>query len=373
MGPVESKIEYVRDDLAARIRRKEYVSGQKLPSARKLARAYNVSLVTANMAMAQLKSMGLASAKRGAGTFVDHDDSKQSKQINIGVAYMDFYRHHIDRPHASHPAFIQWLRGIGDFYPENDAAIKPLCYHKLQLANEASSVRYAIERGELQGLIVTGWLAPEEVDYLNSKAMPLVLVEHHVADRQVAKVMVNRALAFRMVMKHLLDLGHRRIVFLAYQTDYAMSEGQGNGMSYVRAARAAGHTAFGAGEIIVLADDSRTPSREEYEAVMEEAQERKPTAVITFDDAMANRMFSLCLKRGIRVPGELSVASLATSLPEMQVYELTTTNMASLLSGATCSAAELLDRSMRGEDVSSQSILINPSLIVGESTGLVAR
>ena len=234
-------------------------------------------------------------------------------------------------------------------------------------------MRFAIERSELQGLIVTGWLSPEEVDYLNSKRIPFVLVEHHVVGRQVARVMVNRVLAFRILMKHLLDLGHRRIVFLAYSTDYEMQDGQGGGRSYVRAACAAGHDEFNEDDVVVLSDDPRAPGREEYEAVIETALSRSPTAIITFDDAMANRVFSLCLKRGIRVPAQLSVASVTTSLPEMQVYELTTTNMASLLSTATCSAAELLDRSMKGEDVSSQSILINPSLVVGESTGVVPK
>ncbi len=66
-GPAYRRIQYA---LQGRIERRELQPGDAVPSERELARAYEVSLMTARHALAELEREGLVDRRRGAGTFV---------------------------------------------------------------------------------------------------------------------------------------------------------------------------------------------------------------------------------------------------------------------------------------------------------------
>jgi GntR family transcriptional regulator len=66
-GPVYRRIQYA---LQRRIEAGELQPGDAVPSERELARTYEVSLMTARHALADLEHEGLVDRRRGAGTFV---------------------------------------------------------------------------------------------------------------------------------------------------------------------------------------------------------------------------------------------------------------------------------------------------------------
>jgi GntR family transcriptional regulator len=66
-APAYRRIQY---DLQRRIEGRELQPGDAVPSERELARAYDVSLMTARHALAELERDGLVDRLRGAGTFV---------------------------------------------------------------------------------------------------------------------------------------------------------------------------------------------------------------------------------------------------------------------------------------------------------------
>ncbi|MGA2130997.1 MAG: GntR family transcriptional regulator [Bryobacteraceae bacterium] len=66
-GPVYRRIQYA---LQKRIEAGELQPGDAVPSERELARTYEVSLMTARHALAELEHEGLVDRRRGAGTFV---------------------------------------------------------------------------------------------------------------------------------------------------------------------------------------------------------------------------------------------------------------------------------------------------------------
>ena len=68
MADISTKTGRLQSILAERILRGEYKKGIKLPSVRTLAKSYNVSSMTAKMAVAELRNMGLVDTKRGSGT-----------------------------------------------------------------------------------------------------------------------------------------------------------------------------------------------------------------------------------------------------------------------------------------------------------------
>ncbi len=368
MADMSTKTGKLQSILTERILRGEYKTGIKLPSVRELAKSYNVSSMTAKMAITELRNMGLVDTKRGSGTFVTYnpEDVSYTKHLNIGLAYLKYYQHHIDAPNVNHPAFIQWLGGAQEHFRPELATVIPLCYPKYGLCEPSSPVRLAIEAKRLDGLIITGWLTPEEADYLEDNKIPFVLVDHYLPEREVATVSRNFIMAFRLLIRHLLELGHRNIVYLAYSTDPEIY--QRGTAPYVRTAQAAGNSGFSSDNIIVIPnDDPRSnPNYPEYVAL---ALNKQPDAAIVADEIVATRLLSECLKRRIDVPSDMSIAATVDAWPNGHILKLTSTSMLAMQRESVRIASELLERALKGENISRRHIVVSPALIRGESTG----
>jgi GntR family transcriptional regulator len=68
--PVPLTYRQVADDLASRIQRGEYKSGDPIPSYRELADLYSVSVSTASRAVALLRDRGVVVGHPGRGVYV---------------------------------------------------------------------------------------------------------------------------------------------------------------------------------------------------------------------------------------------------------------------------------------------------------------
>ena len=369
MVDISTKTGKLQSTLTERILRGDYPKGRKLPSVRELAKSYNVSSMTAKMAMAELRNIGLVDTRRGSGSFVTYSPEEpphNNKHLNIGLAYLEFYRHHIDAPNASHPSFVQWLSGAQDHFRPELATVIPLCYPKYKLCDPSSPVRLAVDAKRLDGLIVTGWLTPEEADYLNDSRMPFVLVDHYLPERDVATVSWSPVLGFRLIMKHLMDLGHRKIVFLTYSTDPELY--QRGTFPYVRAAKTLRNDGFSSENIIVIPNDDPNVMID-YAKYAQLALDKKPDAVIAEDDFTATSLFSECLKLQIEVPEDISIAAIADAWPDGHIMKLTGLNILATQHEAAMIASELLERALQGEDIRRKHIMLSPALIPGQSTG----
>ena len=195
--------------------------------------------------------------------------------------------------------------------------------------------------------------------------MPFVLVDHYLPEREVATVSVSVVLAFRLLMKHFLDLGHRNIVFLVYSTDSEIY--QRGTAPYVRAAKALGSNGFSSDSIVVIPNDE--PTGIDYSKYVALALSKHPDALITADEVVANGVLSESLKRRIDVPGDLSIATIADAWPNGHIMKLTGVNILATQRESVRIASELLERALQGEDISRKHVLLSPALIPGESTG----
>ncbi len=66
-APRKTLVDHLVDDLARRILRGETRPGDRLPTMRQLARDYEVTVATAQRAIARLEEMGLVAARQGSG------------------------------------------------------------------------------------------------------------------------------------------------------------------------------------------------------------------------------------------------------------------------------------------------------------------
>lgn len=365
MASIRNKTEQMRDMLANKIRRQEYRLGDKLPSLRQMAKEHNVSYITANLALNELRNLGFVEVRPGSGAYVVYDS--EPVQVlkdcsRIGLAYLDCHSTHIDQPEQTHPSVVQWLRGFHDYFRDGRASLRLLPFHKPDIEGVNSAVRQAIERHELDGLIVTGWLTAEGADYLLSAGLPFVLIEHELPQREVATVVTDRVFSFKLLATQLAALGHKSIRLITYSTDQEIYHRRG--IRYVRAAHSVGFESFSEKDILIVANEDRAP--EDYSPI-NEAIASGSTAIVVMDDALATRLHGECLQRNIRVPEELSFAAIVDSRPGGHILKLTTTNILLLVRETVYAASELLERALYGENISRVHIALTASLIEGHS------
>lgn len=352
--------------LSNRILQGEYRPGQKLPSVRQLAMVHGVSTMTAKLAVGELRDGGLVNIRQGSGSYVVDVSTRVAEKnvLQIGLAYLDCFQK-CPGSDTVHPAFMQWLRGTQDHFGHRRAMITPFCYRGHSLSAKDSVVRFAVENGQVDGLIITGGVDPRDADYLNENKIPFVLVDNYLPERDVAIIVIDRVYCFKLLYEHLFNLAHRDILFVIYSADLSLRHCSGN--PYVRAARSISEESFSSDQIIIVPNDDagNLPDLGEY---IDLAFEKNPTAIIANDAMMAGRIVAEAASRRIEVPGELSIATIVNEFPDAHHMKFTTTNSFASQREMTRVASNLIERAIMGEDIRGKNIVLMPSLIEGKST-----
>ena len=213
--------------------------------------------------------------------------------------------------------------------------------------------------GRLDGCIVTDKLTPSLRNALKAARLPTVMINVET-DMPCPHVLADDRMGARLATQHLLDLGHRRIVFLQGQ-----DKGANRYAHYSRTEREDGYkeTMRQAG----LASATRVvwewPVR-----LAEEIKKRDgaPTAVVAYSEDEAMRFQRACWERGIQVPKDVSVVGFNNLpftkhfIPPLTVVEVPAREMGEI-------GAELLVRCLK-EDIKPQRRLLPEKLVVRKST-----
>ncbi len=202
-----------------------------------------------------------------------------------------------------------------------------------------------------------------------SARVPLVLVHSNSEICEVNSVVIDQILGMRMVMEHLRALGHVDIGFLRGREGYSYDIKEEAWRRYL--------TDLGAApapdRLIVIEQGNTT----EAIGLAEEAStalfrgKSFPSAIFACNDLMAVGVLKAAAREGIAVPGELSVVGHDnTSLAMSGHVQLTSVDLKMRSLGAA--AIDLLIHAMSGKDPTPRKILINPELVVRESTGPIS-
>ena len=185
---------------------------------------------------------------------------------------------------------------------------------------ESIDALVAAARDECDGLILAngGELTDARIGLLAASGIPLVLVDNHVLGRELHCVIVDNLGAGYTATRHLIELGHRRIAMLPGPRRYRNLVDRLDG--YLDALSEAG----------IPADPALTPPPPAYEERKGEAQMQallalpeRPTAVVAVSDKTAFGALGVLQRAGLRVPHDVSVASIddvvdaATSVPAL--------------------------------------------------------
>lgn len=267
-------------------------------------------------------------------------------------------------PNNSNPYFAEIIRGIEDTcYAAGFNVI--LCNSDDDPLKQSTYVRLLSEK-QVDGLIVLSSGSDLDLlDTLRAATMPQVVVDREIDDLAADLVEVNHEAGGFLATQHLLQLGHRRIACIA--GPQMLSSARQRVQGYRRALHEAG-----------LAEDDRLLRRGDFtsaggHAAMVSLLDRaapgeRPSAVFASNDLMAIGAICAAAAAGLHIPKDLSVigfddiALAAYSNPPLSTIVQPKHQTGEL-------AAQLLLQRIAQPDRELQRAILQPSLLVRQSTG----
>jgi DNA-binding LacI/PurR family transcriptional regulator len=235
----------------------------------------------------------------------------------------------------------------------------------------------------VDGVIFTTALRAENVELVLDAGVPAVEAERRLCERAPAVVVDNYAGA-REAMKHLLDLGHKKIGYIGEPDTF--QEPDGRALDRVRRERFAGYREALEEAGIPLSDDHLVrgqyplepggwggvaTGRDYMQALL--SQDPTLTAVLAASDLLAAGALQTVYERSIHVPKQLSIVGFDDTFASRLAPPLTTVRQPMFEMGFRAGqlAIRLVQKSEVGDAVVTE--WCETALVVRESTAPPAR
>lgn len=207
---------------------------------------------------------------------------------------------------------------------------------------------------QVAGVILVSSRLGEAAIRRHAAARPLVLVNRDV--RGIPRVLIDSGLGVTQAVQHLAGLGHRRLVYLG-----GPSQSWSN-----RQRRAAVRRAGRAAGIETLWMSARMPTHEAGRQAAGAIRDTGATAVIAFDDLMAQGVMAGLSGLGLSVPEDLSVVGCDDVLGAATYPALTTVSNRSVEAGEQ--ALALLLGRLRSTAAGEARHILDTELVVRATT-----
>mgnify|MGYP000406874709 CR=1 FL=1 len=247
--------------------------------------------------------------------------------------------------------------------------------YRVLLADSRHSAELEIRQVEMllehrvDGIIsiaVAGAPSGSWVRMLKREGVPLVIVDEHTFEGEADCVVSDDVTGAMIAVKHLLHLGHRRIVHLGAGAD--MSAARDRHVGYLLALQSAG---IEPREEWVRGDSFFMPVERIHEIVRELLNlSEPPTALFAANDDLAAEAIHVAREHGISVPQQLAVVGYGNTEVGRHL-RLTTVHQDPRQMGQI--AARRLMHRLRDTDLPVECIRLPAQLVIRESCGSMFR
>ena len=274
----------ISDDLKQKIVTKTFKSGDQLPTEKELSETYSVSRITAKRALTELEQLGLVSRTRGKGTFVQELNKNHTKLLKRVLFIIPFEG-------MSFGDFTQGL--VPALKVENTTVF--ITYASYLKENTADDIKENFD-----GLIYYPMYTEDYLDILLELSLqnfPVVLLDKQIYDLGFPCVSSDNFNGGEQAAQALLNLGHKRIAFVASNDTHHPQTTRNRYLGYVKVLKEQGikfHT--------TLDDSLYTES-----SVLELIHNEKVTGLICENDLVALQTMKTLQDNHFSVPNDISI------------------------------------------------------------------
>ena len=199
----------------------------------------------------------------------------------------------------------------------------------------------------------------KDVEQLHSLNIPIIYVIHHErGDSPYPSVITDSENIGRMAAEHFLDRGFRKFAFCGFDE---MAWSAQRGQFFEKYLKKAGFSVN-----VYTQPASKVLQRWENEQRLLAEWIKglpKPVAIMACNDDRGQHVIEACKAAGIKIPEEVAVLGADNDILVCDLCEPPLSSVALNTEKAGYDAAELLDKLMRGEKMTGQKILVEPTHI----------
>jgi DNA-binding LacI/PurR family transcriptional regulator len=293
------------------IARQRLGQGDALPRVKELCDYLGLSYVTVHKALAVLARKGLIQPIRGKGTFVTGRGGVGNGPSQIGLVSV-----------GSHATMLQvgyrldMFRGIIETAGDQHVDVR-----MFSLKNPADRLSsQELRQMEIDGLLVTELTDTALMKRFVRSGVPVVVADSCLPDIPLNYVVCDNEGAATGAVRHLIGLGHRKIHYIGGSTSHPVTgvrvsswDAEVRQRYYEVAMEQAG--------LPPVCHGKETDSLKQRVDIFIKAftgGKIRPTAVVTYDIAVARVLLAELKRVGIDVPREMSVVAIAGLLGEVQ-------------------------------------------------------
>jgi LacI family transcriptional regulator len=264
-------------------------------------------------------------------------------------------------PRFTDPFFSEFLAGIG-----NTAA--RLGYDILVSTHpigeeELISYQRKVRSFRVDGFVIVRTRRHDaRIEYLCESKFPFVSFGRVEGECLFPYVDVDNPLAMNLITRHLVELGHKRIAFIGAPDILMFAHIR---LEAFRTALMENNLSL-EDELTVFGDLTQKGGFEQAEKLLD--LDEIPTAIVASNDLMALGAISAAQKRGLEVGKEIAIIGF-DDVPQAELNHPTLTTIHQPIYKIGTMACEMLIRTLAGDTLEEQNILLKPSLIVRESCG----
>lgn len=298
----------VADDLKRKILQGRLDVQMPMPNQGEVAKQYNTSEITSRRALAELVSEGLIYRVRGKGTFIRNAISRaqQSADRLEPVEVKQIYLvHQMLKPQLfNHRFYSDLLLGLHELCTE--IGVK---FHLWDVGPD-----YELPSCERAGIVVlpstneARQLPSDVLEQWKERCRRLATVHFYYPHLEIPYVMADNLMGGFLATQHLLTLGHRRIgIIVTGKSMLDINQEFSLRLQGYRRALLQNQIEFDQ-ELVVVVD-----GHNENEAMGESGFEQlmrlphPPTAIFTTSDYKAIGAMKAAQRRGLDIPGEISI------------------------------------------------------------------
>lgn len=267
-------------------------------------------------------------------------------------------------PDVSNPFFSEIARAVEDMAHEEGYSVIVCSTDN----NDERIEKYIklLEQKSVDGLLIgTGVENANIIAQLSENSVPIVMIVRETPDITVHRVLTDDFKGGSLAAGHLLQLGHENVAILLENAKFSSSKERVRGFRFAL---------FEAGKTL---DDERivacqsTIKDGKRATTMLLRGPNPPTAIFCCNDMLAIGALQAARECGVRVPEQLSIIGFDNTIlstvtnPTLTTIDQPTDEMAKLAFGLLLSSPD------EGSDDIKQRIVMEPKLIVRESTGPV--
>jgi DNA-binding LacI/PurR family transcriptional regulator len=195
---------------------------------------------------------------------------------------------------------------------------------------------------------------------LENRGIPFCFITAYYTNMNAPCVMTDLSEGSYELTRYLLKTGHRKIINIVANRDIPVSNLRVEG--YLRAYKESGFP-FSQDWLVI----SEPSFQGGYDAANEFLKGNRPDAIMTMNDIMAIGVLQLLKKKNIRVPRDISVAGY-DDLLYASLLETPLTTVEQPMAPMCQKAVELLLKKIKAPDQVNERILLQPRLIIRNST-----